>query len=74
LSKAKASYSVSYWIKDAAELDGLRREHFHIKAWSDAEAITEGKAAVMLYKPIRYEVQRETKKEKSVIFKSPPAA
>jgi hypothetical protein len=72
MSESKPSYTVEAHVKDDTQPNGLRREHFHIKAWGDASAITEAQSAVTRWETVSYEVRRETKMTKSVIYKSLP--
>ncbi|HKU54041.1 MAG TPA: hypothetical protein VJP60_01650 [Rhizomicrobium sp.] len=70
MNKASASYSVTYRVRDASVPDGVHEKRFHIKAWSDEEAIKEGRAHVSYRNAISFEILRETKEGKTVIDNS----
>ena len=74
MSKATPSYTVIYFVEDDAHPDRERGERFAIKAGDDAQAITEAQSAIAWRNAIRFEVLRETSKEKSLIDNSSKAA
>jgi hypothetical protein len=67
--KARTSYVVDCYFADPQGVDGVRMESHPIKAWSDAQAITE--AVVMRWrKPNYYKVRAATRKGDRIIHDS----